>query len=521
MRSLTVKLTLAFLLVGVTGVALVALLVGVRTRDAFSRFLSERDQATLVEALGNYYAARGSWDGVGAMLDRTPPLDLYSRGIVLADAGGRVVLGSPRYPAGSVLAAVTLNSGTPVSAGGQRVGTVLLLAAPGPPGNGRPPPDARFLERVTWATVVSAGVAALIALLLGVLLARSLTRPLRELTGATEAMARGALGYRVSVRSRDEIGELAAAFNQMSADLAHASQLRKQMTADLAHDLRTPLSVLRGYTEGLQDGRLQGSPAIYATMHGEVEHLQRLVEDLRTLSLADAHELPLNRRAVDPAALLERAVLAHIVQAVQRGVALRVDAAEDLPSVQVDTDRMAQVMNNLVANALRHTPAGGEIVLSAARDDRPAIADRRRMSAEAREPGSPCARSDAPLPIARTHTLPHLAAPSADAQAAPLADRPPTVILRVRDTGDGIAPADLPHVFERFYRGDKARQRGDEGSSGLGLAIARAIVEAHGGAIGVESAPGVGTTFTIHLPGAVPAALGLERSAPPPAALRS
>jgi two-component system sensor histidine kinase BaeS len=151
----------------------------------------------------------------------------------------------------------------------------------------------------------------------------------------------------------------------MSTDLARASQVRKQMTADLAHDLRTPLSILRGYTEGLQDGRLNGSSTLYTIMHGEVQHLQRLVEDLRVLSLADAGELPLNRRSVDPSALLERTGLAYIDRAEQEGIALRVEPAEGLPSIAVDTDRMTQVLNNLVSNALRYTPEGGAITLSA------------------------------------------------------------------------------------------------------------------------------------------------------------
>jgi two-component system sensor histidine kinase BaeS len=283
----------------------------------------------------------------------------------------------------------------------------------------------------------------LIALILGVLLARTLTQPVRELTAATKAMARGALDQRVSARSRDEIGELARSFNQMSVDLARASQLRRQMTADLAHDLRTPLSILRGYTEGLQDGRLQGSSTLYTIMHGEVQHLQRLVEDLRVLSLADAGELPLNQRAVDPAALLERTGLAYIVQAEQHGVALRVEAPETLPSILVDTDRMTQVLNNLVSNALRYT-THGEIVLSASADEQ-------------------------------------------------------HVRLQVRDTGSGIAVEDLPYIFDRFYRADKSRQRDDSAASGLGLAITKAIVEAHGGTIAVVSALGAGTTFTITL----------------------
>jgi two-component system sensor histidine kinase BaeS len=446
MSTLTTKLTLAFLLVGIIGAVLVAVLVGEQTRSGFERFRSERDQATLVATLGEYYADTGSWDGVEAMLAGTPALDSLSRRVAIVNANGVVVRGNRNHPRGERVAADAAHIGAPITANGQVVGYLLFdQLRPLEPGPGdRPPPEVAFLQRVTWAAATSAGVAALLALLLGLLLARTLTGPIRELTRATRAMALGELDQRVAVRSQDEIGELAHSFNQMSADLARGSRLRKQMTADLAHDLRTPLSILRGYTEGLRDERLQGTSQLYAIMHGEVEHLQRLVEDLRVLSLADAGELPLNIRVVDPAALLERTGLAYIVQAEQHGVQLRVEAAGDLPSVAVDTDRMAQVLSNLVSNALRHTHQG-EIVLSA----------------------------------------------SADAGQ---------VRLRVRDTGEGIAPEDVPLVFDRFYRADKARQRVESTASGLGLAIAKAIVEALGGTIGVESAPGAGTTFTVSLP---------------------
>lgn len=449
LRSLSVKLTLAFLLVGLIGASLVALLLSFRTRSEFDRFLSTRDQATLVQALSQYYAANGSWAGVETMLSETPPLNYYSRTIVLTDADGVVVRGNRGFTTGKTVPQPMLDDSVAVQVGGKTVGRVLAMPPP-PPGNG-PSPDALFLQRLAWASALSAAIAGLIALLLGVLLARTLTQPVRELTAATQAMAGGRLGQRVAVRSHDEIGVLAASFNQMSTDLAQASQARRQMTADLAHDLRTPLSILRGYTEGLKDGQLQGSPKLYAIMHGEVEHLQRLVEDLRVLSLADAGELSLNRRTLDPSALLERTGLAYIVQAEQQGLQLRVETPEDLPSVSVDTDRMTQVLNNLVSNALRHT-AEGEVVLAAS-------------AVEGR------------------------------------------VALSVRDTGGGIAADDLPFVFERFYRGDKARQRTDSSSSGLGLAIAKAIVEAHGGTISAESAPGAGTTITIRL-AAVPAHAG-------------
>jgi two-component system sensor histidine kinase BaeS len=287
-----------------------------------------------------------------------------------------------------------------------------------------------------------------IAFVLGILLARTLTRPLQELTAATQVMAAGQLGHQVQVHSQDEIGQLATSFNQMSHDLAQASQMRKQLTADIAHDLRTPLTILRGYMEGLKDGALDGSPNLYDIMYEEVALLQHLVEDLRTLSLADAGELSLNVRAVDPKALLERTGLAYVMEAEQRGLDLRIEAADNLPSVMVDADRMTQVFNNLVSNALRYTSQGSIVLAASATNQQ--------------------------------------------------------VRFEVRVTGTGISAEELAHIFDRFYRADESRQRTEDGSSGLGLAIAKAIVEVHGGQITAVSTPTQGTTFAITLPRHVP-----------------
>jgi two-component system sensor histidine kinase BaeS len=461
MRTLAGKLTLAFLLSGVFGVVLFAFLVGQRTRTEFDRFLSDRDQAILLNALSDYYTDRGSWQGVSQAL-AGPPLNFYSHNILLLNADHVVELANRNFQLGQRIPLDGMQDNTPLEDNGQVIGYVIWLPPEngqgnrGPNGpregraplNDRPPTpaplEAAFWQRILWAAVTSGIITVLLALLLGWLLARTLTAPVRELTAATQAMAAGDFNQRVTVHTHDEIGDLALSFNQMSADLARASQLRKQMTADLAHDLRTPLSILRGYLEGLKESQIEGTPVLYTLMHEEVLHLQRLVEDLRVLSLVDAGELSLNRRQVDPSALLERTGLLYFVAAEQQGVQLRVEVTEDLPSIFVDTDRITQVLNNLVSNALRHTHEG-EIVLSA-------------WAIESR------------------------------------------VYLSLRDTGSGIAAEDLPFVFDRFYRGDKARQRTDSASSGLGLAIAKAIVEAHGGEIQAESTVNAGTTFTLILP---------------------
>jgi signal transduction histidine kinase len=284
-----------------------------------------------------------------------------------------------------------------------------------------------------------------------VLLARALTQPLKALTRASQAIANGQLEQQVRVRSGDEIGQLSAAFNRMSADLAQASQLRRQMTADIAHDLRTPLSMILAHSEALRDGVLPATPETYTLIHDEALRLSRMVEDLRTLSLADAGELPLVRRPTAPADLLARAVAVQAVRAQQQAVALQVyTQPKALPTIQADPDRMVQVLGNLLDNALRYTPPGGQLVCEARLD------------------------------------------PSGPKRA---------VVFRIADSGPGIAPADLPHVFERFYRADRSRQR-DANGSGLGLAIARSIVEAHGGRIWVESQLGQGAQFFVAMPSA-------------------
>jgi two-component system sensor histidine kinase BaeS len=446
MRSLTLKLTLAFLLVGVVGVLLFGFVLGQRTRTEFDQFISTRDHILFIEELSDFYDTRGDWSDIGSFIISSPQLGFYSRDAILTDARGIVIIGKGPHRNGTSLPKELMVVSSPIKSKGEIVGYVHFGKPGSLQGSGRPSRvDAALFERLTSATFMAGGLAALIALLIGGLLARTLTKSLRELTAATKAMAGGHLGQQVEVRSNDEVGELALAFNQMSSDLAKSTQARKQMTADLAHDIRTPLSILRGYTQGLKEGQIDASSKVFDIMHGEVEHLQHLVDDLRTLTLADSSELSLNKRAVDPKALLERAALAHMMQAEYQGVTLRVEANDDLPSISVDTDRIAQVLNNLVSNALRHTTQG-EVVLLAAHKDK--------------------------------HSE-----------------------IKVRDTGIGIAPEDLPFVFDRFYRADEARQRAnDDASSGLGLAIAKAIVEAHGGTLSVESKVGEGATFTILIP---------------------
>lgn len=448
MRSLALKLTLAFLIVGLTGASLVAFFVSRQTQRQFDQFVLDRYHLDLVEELANYYETQGSWENLNAVFvaNRNRPQGGHRHGwipVTVVDADNVVVVGGSLYQPGARLGSEALRQAFPIEVNGRVVGRILLT---GTAGQGSAPPESpefQFIAGVRRAIIYSALVATAIALLLGMLLARTISEPVQALIQATRRVAQGDLNHEAPVRSRDEIGQLAASFNQMTANLARSNELRRQMTADIAHDLRTPTSVILGYTEALSDGKLQGTADMYQIMHKEAQQLNHMIEDLRTLSLADAGELPLVRQTVSPQALLADAAAAYQVQASNQGVTLRVEAATDLPSIHVDPGRINQVLANLISNALRHTPSGGEVVLAA------------------------------------THQAERL-------------------ILSVKDTGSGIAPEDLPHIFRRFYRSDKARSQ--NGESGLGLAIARSIVEMHNGRISAESFPGQGTTLTITLP---------------------
>lgn len=294
--------------------------------------------------------------------------------------------------------------------------------------------------------MLSAGLV-LAAVLLGLaaVFSQRISRPISRLTAAARTMAAGDLSVRVASYGVREINDLADAFNSMAGSIAAADGQRRQLTADVAHELRTPLSIIKGRLEGMQDGVYPTGPDQIALLLDETALLERMIEDLRILAQADAGQLPLYLEQVQPEELLRSTARYFAPQAAAGDVAIQVAAGEMLPEVYADPQRLSQVLGNLVSNALRYTPAGGTITL--------------RAWAEPAESGS--------------------------------------VNISVHDTGVGIASVDLPHIFDRFWKADRARSRSS--GAGLGLAIARRIVEAHSGRIWATSEPGQGTTVAFSL----------------------
>ena len=328
------------------------------------------------------------------------------------------------------------------------------------------PIEAGFISAVNRSLLLAAGVAGLVALALTAALSRGILGPIEALTAAARAMEQGDLSQRVQVRSRDELGVLAHAFNAMADGLARIEQLRRQLVTDVAHELRTPLTNIRGYLEALRDGVAAPTPELIGSLHDEALLLNRLVNDLQDLALAEAGQLRLDRRPVELAPLIEQAVGALGPALAEKDLRIATELPAALPEIYADAERIGQVLRNLLANAITHTPAGGSISIAAKCLDRGWTMEDGGFATMV-----PCS------------TL----------------YRPSFILVSVADTGPGIAPEQLGLVFERFFRADPSRARAT-GGAGLGLAIVRQLVEAHGGQVWAESAPGQGATFLFTLP---------------------
>ncbi|NTV36578.1 MAG: HAMP domain-containing protein, partial [Anaerolineaceae bacterium] len=328
--------------------------------------------------------------------------------------------------------------------------SIMLDNNPGPaavadPGQDRPLDGAGDdKNEIAGRLVEFMGLSLLVGLGGGILISRVITRPVSDLTRAARKIGKGDLSLRVRPHGSAELVELAETFNGMAADLEHAETLRSNLMADVSHELRTPLTVLEGNLRAVLDHVYAMDEAEIANLYSQTHHLIRLVNDLRELSLAESHQLPMEKQPTDLAALLADTLQTMEPLAQEKGVRLTNQAANQL-TANIDPFRIRQVLFNLLSNALRHTPEGGEIVVNGTASSS-------------------------------------------------------VVRLSVQDSGDGLDPEQIAVVFDRFYRGDRSRSR-ETGGTGLGLAIVKAIVEAHGGRVEASSAgKGTGSTFTIVLP---------------------
>lgn len=485
-RSLWLKLMAAFIAVILLGSAIDAWLVSRATQTQFSRYVSASGQVwtqSLAPNFATYYVQTGGWNGVetllqnpwqptirndgmmgnwgmgmgqngmGGMENDPMPMQMNNAWgmmgfrLLLADADGTVVADTLGESKGVQLTSSDLAVGTPVLSGSTRIGTLLAVSTELTTAS----PAGEFVSQINQSTWFASLIATLAALLLGSFLFLQIVSPVRHLTAAAKKVAAGDLGQRIDVKSQDEIGQLAVAFNQMADSLARDHELRRNLMADVAHELRTPLSIIQGNLEAMLDGVLPTSPEEIASLRDETALLGRLVSDLRLLSLAEAGQLKLERAPIDLPLLIRNALVTLRPQAEAGNIFLSDEMPASMPLFNLDPDRINQVLHNLLANALRYTPAGGTVTVTIRLEGSNARVD-------------------------------------------------------ISDTGSGIAADDLPYLFDRFYRAEKSRSR-SSGGSGIGLTIVRQLVRAHGGEVSVESpilkrpdGSGYGSRFTFTLP---------------------
>jgi two-component system OmpR family sensor kinase/two-component system sensor histidine kinase BaeS len=460
MKRLWVRLALAFIAITLIGVSSVAVLADISASQAFRQYVARRDmlvQSGILDDLAIFYQHQRSWQGVEEVLASVATSGTNGRGqrrgrptLLLAESNGQIVYDERRERMGDTLTTEERANALPVVVKGQTVGYLVISASE----NGSISPAAQqFLDQLHNSLILAAFVIGGLGILLGFIISRTLTAPLSRLSQAARAFAAHNWNHRVQIGGTDEIAAVGRALNEMASELQRSERVRRDLISDIAHELRTPLTVMQGNLQALLDGVYPLDQSEIATLSDQTRLLTRLVDDLRELSLADAGQLPLQIQSVALLPLLQTSAAQFSLAAQAQNVQLTVNSDEHLPYVLADPERLAQVVRNLLANSLRHTPPGGRIQITAT-----------------------------------SHTQ---------------------MCISVSDTGEGIAAGDIEHIFERFYRVEKARTR-SQGSTGLGLAICKAWVEAMGGEIGVQSTVGQGSRFWVSLP------LAKEAASQPP-----
>jgi signal transduction histidine kinase len=449
LHSLNFRLLAAFTLIVIVVIGSVFFFTYRQTRIEISQIASRAESLQddrIIQQLTNIYRLTRDWNSVQPFVVQWG--GLYGRHIVLTDNNGIVVADSDatllgkqyadKDPGQPIVAAIGMGMGIGVA----NIGTIHI-------GHSDQPDINLASLQITYQSIgrffLWGGLLAIaIAVMLTFILSRRILSPIKALTGAARRFGRGDFSSRVAFEDHGEVGELAQSFNSMADDLQRTESLRRNMVADIAHELRTPLSNLRGYLEAIKDGVVEPDETTIESLTEEAATLSRLIDELQELSLADAGELKIEAGPEDISNLIRQAVTAVLPKANAKGLTVETDLPAEIPPVNIDPHRIKQVLQNLLENAVTHTGQGGKISVIAGQ-------------------------------------------------------RGNQVSISVADNGEGIPLEDLPMIFERFYRVDKSRSRAT-GGSGLGLTIAKRIVEAHGGTIEVTSQPGKGSTFTFYLP---------------------
>lgn len=442
-RSLQFRLLMAFTLVILVTISAVFFFINQATQAEIRQYEENIGQARAVRMeieLFAYYRRQSNWEGIQPFVEQWG--NIYGQRVILTDANGIVVADSE-----SGLLGKSYNSelpGRPLIPRGQAaaIGTLYISSQPSA-GVGLVSLQILYAaigRYFLWGVLVAIAI----ALIITFFLSRRILAPVKALTSAAERLGHGDFSQRIRVKDRSELGELASAFNSMTDGLERAEKLRRNLVADTAHELRTPLSNIQGYLEAIRDGVVNPDAATIDSLYEEASLLSRLIDDLQELALAEAGKLKLVRQAEDIARVINHTIAAMQAQATAKGVSLLTDLPPQLPLCDIDSHRISQVLHNLIDNAITHTPEGGTVTVAA------------QQQAQ-------------------------------------------WVEISVTDTGEGIPAEELPNLFERFYRVDKSRAR-KTGGHGLGLTIAKRLVEAHGGKIEVYSEVGKGSRFAFTVP---------------------
>ena len=441
------KITVLLLLVVTTAMLITTVFSSAAISKAFNTYFQNNIAMRLEDmasVAGNYYQKKG-WEGIDNIL--MPGMG-HGRGqggmgmkrqfadrISIVDRDGRIVSDSLERDIGQYYVEQSDAETVPISVNEEKVGTLIAYTSKGNL-------EDNFITSVRMANIKAGILAAIFALAMGIYLSRRISKPLVMLSEAARKIANRELSHRVPIYTNDEIGEVGGAFNKMAESLEHNELLRKNLIADVAHELRTPLSILRGNLELLKDDLIKPSPEVFASLHEESIRISKLVDDLQSLAHADAGEMQFDFKMEDLAQVVRNIASELSSEAAKKNIKIDVQASEPV-HVLFDRYRIGQVLYNLISNAIRYTEKGKVQIK--------------------------------------------------------VQDLPKFVRVEVCDNGPGIAEKYLPFLFDRFYRVEKSRNR-TSGGSGLGLAIAKSFVEAHGGRISVESKIGEGSKFVFYLP---------------------